>query len=261
MESEIIVNIRNPGEVFACMGFLEIGEIISGNLKCKFDWDQIPNVFKIDSPDNKNIFEEVLKYIINAEITGYTPINGIYPAKEFKKEEQPCILKTAEIKITFGQWSEGFRNRPRLKHFAGRQHSLSIAQSLQKKIKKLWNEKIANNPFDPVIDIDKKSWRLDAKTNWNKLDMGYSLYDEGHTIATSPITEFLAAIGLENTRPMKEKELTFKYRIWNEYIPPTLSRAIMSCSLPNIGIPYRTFSFEQIEQKNYKQTSYAKEVI
>jgi CRISPR-associated protein Csb3 len=77
-EASIPVNPFNPGQVFACLGFLEAAEVLLGQAEAGFDWAQetIPR-FELRANGGEDPFGVVLRFLVEAQLqrlapTGYT---------------------------------------------------------------------------------------------------------------------------------------------------------------------------------------------
>ena len=68
-ESSIPVDLFNPGQVFACLGFLEAADVLCGDAEGRFDWSDEAEVrFCLRAAGDENPFETVLKFLAEAEI-------------------------------------------------------------------------------------------------------------------------------------------------------------------------------------------------
>ena len=63
-ESSIPVDLFNPGQVFACLGFLEAADVLCGDAEGRFDWsDEAEGRFCLqDGLETQNPFEAVLEF-------------------------------------------------------------------------------------------------------------------------------------------------------------------------------------------------------
>jgi CRISPR-associated protein Csx14 len=73
-EARIPVDLVNPGQVFACLGFLEAADVLFGEAEGGFDWnDSAKPQFSIRTPDSSNPVEEVLGFLAKADLGRWTP--------------------------------------------------------------------------------------------------------------------------------------------------------------------------------------------
>ncbi len=74
MRASIPVDVLNPGQVFACLGFMEAAEVLLGDVECGFDWcDRSKPLFHMSANGDRNPFEVVLEFLANADIRAIAP--------------------------------------------------------------------------------------------------------------------------------------------------------------------------------------------
>ena len=84
-QASIPVNLFSPGQVFACMGFLEAAEALVGDSQGGFDWSNEGDVrFRLRANGDGNPFERVLGFLAAAEIRRYAPPGYMDPAPRKK---------------------------------------------------------------------------------------------------------------------------------------------------------------------------------
>lgn len=110
-ESSIPVDLFNPGQVFACLGFLEAADVLLGDAEGGFDWSDEANVrFLLRAAGDENPFAVVLKFLAEAEVRRYAPIGYTDPPPRKKPpaedddEEDPAASQDLSL-------SESFPNR------------------------------------------------------------------------------------------------------------------------------------------------------
>lgn len=72
--ASIPVDLKSPGQVLACMGFLEAAEVLLGGTEAHFDWSATQATFVLRADGDKNPFEVVLEFLSKARICEMTPI-------------------------------------------------------------------------------------------------------------------------------------------------------------------------------------------
>jgi CRISPR-associated protein Csb3 len=78
--ASIPVDLFNPGQVFACLGFLEAAEVLLGDAKGGFDWSDEENAtFVLRASGEGNPIETVLDFLAQAEPRRWAPINYADP--------------------------------------------------------------------------------------------------------------------------------------------------------------------------------------
>lgn len=87
VETSIPVNLFNPGQVFACMGFLEAADILLGDAEGGFDWSNEVDVrFRLRAEGDDNPFGAVLGFLAEAEIRRCAPNGYTEPSKKNRKK-------------------------------------------------------------------------------------------------------------------------------------------------------------------------------
>lgn len=75
--ASIPVDLASPGQVLACMGFLEAAEVLAGGAEAHFDWSEAQATFVLRADGDKNPFEVVLEFLSKAKIRELTPIGYV----------------------------------------------------------------------------------------------------------------------------------------------------------------------------------------
>ncbi len=69
-EASIPVDLLNPGQVFACLGFLEAADVLLGNARGGFDWNNEADIrFRLSADSDTNPFDAVLTFLHNAKVS------------------------------------------------------------------------------------------------------------------------------------------------------------------------------------------------
>jgi CRISPR-associated protein Csx14 len=88
-DADIPVDLFNPGQVFACLGFLEAAEILLGDAEGGFDWlDEADVRFLLRARGEDNPFEAVLAFLAKAEIKRLGPIGYADPPPKKRKKNR-----------------------------------------------------------------------------------------------------------------------------------------------------------------------------
>src|ERR1700722_16424456 len=74
-EATIPVDLRNPGQVFACLGFMEAAEILCGACEASFDYQhsESQTTFTLGSEGPDNPINTVLCFLARAEVRAIAP--------------------------------------------------------------------------------------------------------------------------------------------------------------------------------------------
>lgn len=243
-EASIPVDVFNPGQVFACVGFMEAAQIILGGTMAGFDCADGANVrFRLAARGSENPFQAVLSFLSDVEIRSYTPSDsGLTTEKwgvetdvfspdfpfPFPLPKSPATLpvrltsnspaheNTPAIEIAY--WGDDLikTGRDNVKFWAGAAGYPGAA--LAKDAINLVREHLAESHCDPfsVAAEQSSSFRLDWRRDYIPLEIGFSLNKHTTTRFTMigyPIVELLAAIGLTNARPEFVGKLEYRYGV------------------------------------------------
>jgi CRISPR-associated protein Csx14 len=84
--AEIPVDLFNPGQVLACLGFLEAADFLLCDAEGGFDWTRDgKETFALTAGGKRNPFETVLEFLAEAEVKALAP-PGWRPKEKQKKE-------------------------------------------------------------------------------------------------------------------------------------------------------------------------------
>lgn len=156
VEASIPVDLFNPGQVFACLGFLEAADVLLGDAEGGFEWSKEADVrFLLRAAGDENPFRVVLKFLAEAEVRrcapiGYTDpppkkkasveddkedsaaprdlrLSESFPDREGDRMALPILLESREHpSIELGHWADG-SGRNDFKLYAGNRSAHGIA--------------------------------------------------------------------------------------------------------------------------------------
>lgn len=275
-EVSIPVDLLNPGQVFACLGFLEAADVLLGEARGGFDWSNEANVrFRLEAATDENPIEAVLLFLQLSEVTtrsarvlgldtaGWnvetvqystdTPFPFPPPASPatltavltVRSPEHRYAGKAIEV-VHWGD-SRGETGRDNVKFWAGAGGYPGAA--LARDGLDLARDELAvsaGNPF-AVWAEQSSSFRLDWRRDYIPIDIGFSLNaHSGPRFKTVgyPIVELLAAIGLTNARPEYLDKLHYRYGALGVGVNADLFDASFlraSLGAPELPFPQRTF--------------------
>jgi CRISPR-associated protein Csx14 len=87
-DASIPVDLFNPGQVFACLGFLEAADVLLGDAEGGFDWRNESQVrFRLTAAGAENPFATVLKFLTQAKVCRCVPIGYADPPPKKKKKK------------------------------------------------------------------------------------------------------------------------------------------------------------------------------
>lgn len=242
-ESEIPVDLLNPGQVFACLGIVEAAEILLGDARGAFDWsDELSPRFRVRAAGDVRPVREVLRFLAEAEAVGqavagsrcfgtkkdkgkdvwnsaWGPLEAVpraagYP---FGDPSSPatvrCVLRRDADEIAIDYWGDETR-RDNVKFWAGA--GGYPGSKLARDALELIASCVLDFEADPFsLGVQQSSsFRFDWRRDYIPLDIGYSLnkHDDLATLGY-PVVELLAAIGLSHARPSRIHKLEYVYGI------------------------------------------------
>lgn len=87
--ASIPVDLTNPGQVFACLGFLEAAEVLLRDAQGGFDWSVGGSpTFFLSSSGDRNPFEHVLEFLANAEVRTFAHVGFSLGAERDTESEE-----------------------------------------------------------------------------------------------------------------------------------------------------------------------------
>ncbi len=270
-ESSIPVDLLNPGQVFACLGFLEAAETLIGNAHGGFDWSDEADIrFRLRANGAVNPVEEVLSFLSQAEVRSVAPSRSDLATEKWNVSttrvsddapfpypvpDSPATLPAQLVRqdskqqISVDYWADGRKttSRDNVKFWAGAAGypGVALARDGLNLIRDRLMDSV-NDPFNLWAE-QSSSFRLDWRRDYIPLDIGFSINSHSATRFTTigyPLVEMLAAIGLTHARPELISKLKYRYGILgvdsnSELFSPSFLRA--SLGAPNLPFPQRTF--------------------
>jgi CRISPR-associated protein Csx14 len=193
VEAAIPVDFLNPGQVFACLGFMEAADILLHDAEGGFDWSDEANVrFVLHAGGERNPFEVVLEFLAEAEPTRWGPIGYADPPPkkgEGGEDEDTATAGAAPslnlsrtfpagagdrmaLPIRFGggnrpvveldHWADG-SSRDSFKLYAGNRSAHAIARAMLKGVcaKPTKKQKVNGQPGDLKTKGVRQLWEED----------------------------------------------------------------------------------------------------
>lgn len=271
----IPVDLLNPGQVFACLGFMEASIVLCGKTRATFDWAGPGECrFHLETPGSDNGFERVLDFLARAEVRSVAPADqpslctdkwkvptrssesSVYPVRG---PATPATLVTElevdDHTIAIDHWGDTTR-RDSVKFWAGSGGYPGAA--LVRDALDLVRDRLPEAGSDPfaVSAIQSSSFRFDWRRDYIPLDVGFSLNAHTHIQSVGfPIVEVMAAIGLTHARPAYDpppRKLHYRYAVIGRsdegtpleasLLPPPLLRAALG-GLSEAPFACRRFEF------------------
>lgn len=262
-ESSIPVDFFNPGQVFACIGFVEAADVLLGDATAAFDWSG-DGEFHLRAAGDAQPIRHVLEFLDRAttrtirprgvEVSKWNakwgelhqPENMDYP---FRQGDSPstfvCELTDGTYTLALDHWGDTSGRDP-VKFWGGAAGYPGSA--LARDALALVRGRAAAAADDPFALQGEQggSFRLDWRRDYIPINLGYSLNNHGWiTPIGYPLVELLAAFGLSHARPTRLKRLRYEYGIVGRQAPvdlwftPSLLRAALGGG--DLPFPQRTF--------------------
>ena len=261
----IPVDLRNPGQVFACLGLMEAAEILIGPAEGAYHWSgretRVTFRLSVDGPADPVL--EVLRFLSKAEVKALVPpastldtdkwnlqtvhMADLPPLLQQENNAFSCPMpKSTDIcpvvlegvgnkAILISHWADA-SHRDTMKFWGGSggMPGATITERTLKLVAELGDNALAEAARDPfaLSAPQSSSFRFDWRRDYTALDVGFSPNEHKKSIRMVgyPLVELLAAIGLEHARPQRpdpRDKLSYRYAVSNARLPTMLARAVL----------------------------------
>jgi CRISPR-associated protein Csx14 len=263
-ESAIVVDLLNPGQVFACLGLMEATEVLAGPCTGEFDVaaPSTEGTFRFRTPVAAAPIDVVLDFLQRADVRAIAPASSSLAAKEpgviterrsveFPSREPatpsalPVVLTDGATEIPVEHWADESRDNVKFWAGAGGYSGAALTRDLLVAIRGLSREtrqSASERPFD-VESPMTSSFRLDWRRDYIPMDVGFSPNNhQTFEMVGYPFVELLAAVGLQHARPTRvtaRDKLHYRYGAWTVELPTMFARAALGGH--DLGFPYRRF--------------------
>ena len=268
--ASIPVDLANPGQVFACLGLMEMTEVLSGPCLTRFNYqgNEPECDFELDAP--KDCIDKAVRFLARCKVIALVPppilageplsvakwhVETSTAAGSFFPGAPPNSPATLPVRLSFGgfdipveHWLDDSRaGRDNMKFWAGAggYPGAALARdcvSLLSRFDDAALSRIALDPFAFSEPMDS-SLRFDWRRDYIPLDAGFSPNDQPSvSMVGFPLVELLAAIGLQNARPARldaRNKLAYRYFVSNTWLPLCLARAMLGAGIS--CFPVRAF--------------------
>ena len=268
-EASIPVDLTNPGQVFACLGFLEAADVLLGDARGGFDWQDPGHPrFRLAARGSDDPVLRVLRFLDEATVMCFVPAgsprridkwkikteqdtSGTFPCRYTGPDVLPARLRDSTgTCVMIDHWGDqGRAGRDRVKFWAGMQGKPGAR--LAQEALDLVRGQAAHNADDPfsLSAAQSGSFRFDWRRDYVPVDTGFSpnRHTSSMIMQGYPVVELLAAIGLTHARPTRCTRLEYRYGVaglpGKELYDPIFVRAALGAEEPPIpGMPFRTFT-------------------
>lgn len=228
MSIRVNVDPTNPGQFFACCGLLELADRLWPGAEGWFT----NSLFQIECPGTLDYLLAVLVMDPPEEMTRLD--NGL--------EVKPLIAPLrfsfdggATTSITLDAWLTIKTDKgkvitaasPPWNFWSGQQTSKRIWSALRLA---LADQLKKNGPagvglFGSRVLL-KGRFGFDPGAAWSAIDVGFSPNEQGIDVASSPVVELLAAVGIQRFRPqLSDDRASFLYATWGQPLGPGAASA------------------------------------
>ena len=267
--ASIPVDLANPGQVFACLGFVETAEILLGGARGGFDWSNREHTrFRLAADDDEDPVECVLRFLDRASVQSAAPRgspnatnrwgvetvieeSGAFP---FPPPSSPATLPAllvdgAGCGIAIDYWGDQ-TGRDNVKFWGGSAGYPGAA--LARDALELIDGRAAANARDPFSFSAEQSssFRFDWRRDYVPLAAGFSPNAHADVVMQGyPVVELLAAIGMTHSRPSRRGRLEYSYGVagvaGGDLHDPIFLRAALGTREPPFpGMPFRRFTMQ-----------------
>lgn len=262
-EAAIPLDPFNPGQVFACLGFVEAAEVLLGDAAGVFDWSDRSSVcFRVRARGDVSPVLRVLEFLESASAQATAPLGSAscegwidswgpkpepiaralgYPFPDpAKPAALVCVLSDGQHAVAIDHYGDA-TVRDNVKFWAGSggYPGASLARDALSLVRGR-GVAAAANPF-ALSARQSSSFRLDWRRDYIPIDAGFSLNKHGNMDSVGfPLVELLGAVGLTHARPnrpSRRNKLEYVYGIVGRasavdalWLPPSLLRAALGAS-------------------------------
>ena len=269
--ASIPVDLRNPGQVFACLGLMEMTEVLNGPCMMRFNYSSNETLCRFELDTSEDCIEKAVRFLARCKVVAIAPprrpgneplsavrwqVETVTVVGQFFPGTPPDSPETLPVRLSFGgieipveHWLDDPRltGRDNVKFWAGAGGYPGAARarnsvSLISLLDDAGLSRIALDPFAFSAPM-KSSFRFDWRRDYIPLDAGFSPNDQPSiSMVGFPLVELLAAVGLQNARPSRldpKNKLAYRYHVCKAWLPPCLARAVLGSAIS--GFPVRTF--------------------
>ena len=267
-DSTLPVDLMNPGQVFACLGVLELADTMLGDAAAAFDWSgERETLFRVSADGTEPPVERAITFLEGALVVARAPagsansdgwkpswgdapeVGGLDEPFPFPDPSSPATLPVF-LRDDHGNeailehWGDTTR-RDNVKFWAGSAGypGAAIARDAIDAVRGKMRQH-ANDPFG-LSAVQTSSFRFDWRRDYIPVQDGFSPNKHGKTIQMVgfPLVEILAAIGMTHARPSRANKLEYRYGVLGydggPLLAPIFHRAALGAE--STPVPGRTF--------------------
>jgi CRISPR-associated protein Csx14 len=266
----------NPGHVFACIGLVELADVLLGDAEGVFDWsDPSAGRFRVRASGEASPVVRGLEFLEKATARALAPAGTKSMKREWTQTWGPppvlsdraagypfpdppspatlaCVLSDGNQSIAIDYWGDA-TERDNMKFWAGAAGYPGAA--LARDALALITRRAVAAAGDPfaLAAPQSSSFRLDWRRDYIPIDAGFSLnMHDGMDTLGFPLVELLGAIGLTHARPSRpdlRNKLEYVYGIAGRARgsgPLWLSPSLLRVALGAVPLPFPMRRFRML---------------
>lgn len=206
----INVNPRNPGQFYACCGLLELAYRLWGTEACGWFGS---SRFCLHVPERS-------QDDVNQQLMGLLRTMTFVATDEDDSGSPIIVVLGDDCTYRVDWWSKTIYWKGSLRTW-GRGTSYKLMT--ESHAEGLKAEDVVSG-FGLTAKM-KSRLSVDPRASWTAIDAGFSPNDQNFTVATFPLVEFLAGIGLQRNRPASNGRQHWCYTAWKTLLPAPLTPA------------------------------------
>jgi CRISPR-associated protein Csx14 len=232
------VELRNPGQFFACCGLLELADRLwPGGAEAWFT----RNTFHIAPlkqapPEAKRNVVSLLETLWAIPFEAVETRRGL-PLPANLRPLQLRLGESSQTWLELDFWLEIRADRSSItpvgtpwQLWSGQQTPFRLWRDLREGLQSLLPGLLHQPPESIFLQRFPGGGRFgfDPGPAWNALDAGFSPNEQSMRVAASPLVEMLAAVGLQRFRPRLVDRSLFSYTPWESALSPAQAVVILS---------------------------------
>ena len=289
----VTVDIRNPGQLFACCGLLELAHRLWSTAEGWFDTAN--STFAISAEGVQVDAERVLRELRGCDISGLREeelqerdqlekecrnlkkqSETLPPDKEERRKElgeqaRGGVIRVGKPFALVLDWWQTSDDEATPKTWAGRQELHKVARAAQDALSGVSDptrlldygcvlrmpQEYCKGKFDRKKAVEP--FYFDARRFAHSLDAGFSLDAQDAETVAHPAVELLCLIGLQRFRPrVGPSNRSFEYWTWQRPLRAPVAAAVLSGAVPiDAGQGHRFRLRFRDDQKRYKAFGFA----
>ncbi len=250
------VDLRNPGQFFACCGVLELASRLWPG-RPENGWQSPEGWFATDggratfAVATHSGVEEPLRAVVGELVAG-GPIVQLADDSDFHSADRQPVVLRPPFNLRLDWWLDSYRGgeKSELKVWAGQMTPKGNLTKLQSELRVLVKEGGDRMRLRELLStrVPTSGMGVDPATSWTAIDVGFSPDEQDLAVLGSPATEILAMIGLQRCRPVmdeRRKGRWFTYRAWAD----PFAIAVVPAAIAGAGRAVGGYTFP-VEMRN-----------